>query len=100
MPIRIELYDSGSLVEGVEEWWDDIELALESSARDYPLLESISPYGDVTMTPTSLERLVDECQRLADEASGAPLKRLLLEISELGQKAIASEDGALRFNGD
>ena len=100
MPLRIELYEAGSLVDGVEEWWDDVANAVATAASDYPLLTSISPYGDLDLSPGMLEALAEECRRLASETTIKRLADLLLKTADLCERAATSEAAVLRFDGD
>jgi hypothetical protein len=99
MPVRVELWVSDALVDGVEQWWDAIEAALDQTQGDFVLLESISPYGETRVPADRLEDMAEECRRLASQArrSVAPL---LLRIAELCEAGARTDDGELRFEGD
>jgi hypothetical protein len=97
--LRIELWEHGTLVDGVEEWWDDVEGALDIAQEDYPILDSISPYGELVLASGRLQDLADECLRLAQTANGR-LEALLLRIASLGARATMTSDAELRFKGD
>lgn len=99
MALRIELWEQGSLVDGVEAWWDDVEGALDIAPGDYPILDSISPYGDFVVAFASLQDLAGECLRLAQAATGT-LEGLLSKIADLCARASMTTDAELRFNGD
>lgn len=100
MPMRIELWQNGSLVDGIEEWWDGVEAALTAAQEDYPILDSISPYGDLTLAFDRLKDLGSESRRLAESADKAKLRSMLLKISELCERARTTPGSELRFNGD
>src|SRR5207248_7721872 len=100
MAMRIEVYEDGSLVDGVEEWWDDVETALASADRDYPILASISPYGDLTLAPSLSAQLAEECHGLAKATTNTKVSELLVKIAALAARAAASGLASLRFNGD
>src|SRR5438093_812482 len=100
MALRIELYENGSLVDGVEEWWDDVETAIAGASREYPLLASVNPYGELTLAPGLLGDLANECHRLANQATNRRAGELLLRIASLCDRAAASDAAVLRFNGD
>jgi|SRR6185437_16036827 hypothetical protein len=99
MPVRVELWESSVLVDGVEEWWDGIERALLPAEGEYPILESISPYGDVRIPADRLSDLADECRRLS-KASTGKVRSLLCKIADLCDRARETGDAELRFNGD
>jgi hypothetical protein len=99
MALRIELWEHGTLTGGVEEWWDDVELALDDAERDHPILDSVSPYGELVVAHDRLPDLADECRRLADTIGGRA-GALLLRIADLCDRAAASNDAELRFDGD
>lgn len=96
MALRIELWESGRLVDGVEQWWDDVERDLDSADGDYPILTSVSPYGELRLATSRLPDLADECFRLAE--GGGRSRALLLMIADLCRKA--TPEGELRFDGD
>lgn len=98
MALRIELWERGALIDGVEEWWDGVEAALETSADHYPILDSVSPYGELTVAWDRLRDLAGEASRLAETTTGRA-RALLLKIAELCARATAT-DFELRFNGD
>lgn len=100
MALRIELWENGSLVDGVEEWWDDVEIAVAAAGNDCPILESISPYGELSLAPALLGDLADECRRLAGQAAQPRVGELLLKIAGLCERAAESDAAELRFNGD
>ncbi len=99
MPLRVELWEDGALVDGAEEWWDGVERAVLAEACHYPLLTSINPYGDLTVPPDRLQDLAGECRRLAQSSSGR-LRILMLKIADLCDRASAGDNAELRFNGD
>jgi hypothetical protein len=98
MALRIELWQNGALVDGVEEWWDDVESALEGADGEYPILDSISPYGDRTIPPDRLQDLAIECSTLAQTGSER-LRSLLRKLADLCGRASESQ-AELRFSGD
>jgi len=98
MALRVELWKGGVLVDGVEEWWDDVESALSAADGDYPVLTSVSPYGELVIAPDRLRDLASESRRLAADAGRAGT--LLQKIADLCQRALAAPDAELRFNGD
>ena len=99
MPVRVELWQDGVLVDGVEQWWDRVEAALDREQEDFALLESISPYGQVRIPHECLLDLAGECRRLSLRAGGA-VEPLLLKIAELCDRAAATSEVELRFDGD
>ena len=99
MPLRIELRDRGTVIDGVEEWWDGVESVLADSDDRYPILDSISPYGDVTIGSDRLPDLEVESRDLARHATG-DVRVLLLRIADLCQRAAAGTGAQLRFDGD
>jgi hypothetical protein len=99
MAVRIELRKSGAPIDGVEEWWDGVEAALGTAKESYPILDSISPYGEVSIPRDRLADLADECRRLrlrSTERVGA----LLLKIAELSERVIDDPHTELWFDGD
>ncbi len=97
--LRIELREHGTLVDGIEDWWDDVEGALVTAQADFPILDSIGPYGDLVIASDRLQDLAGECLRLAETANGRS-QVLLRKIADLCVKAIMTSDAELRFNGD
>jgi hypothetical protein len=98
MALRIELWERDALIDGVEEWWDGVEAALEASEDEYPILDSVSPYGELTVPCDRLRDLAGESSRLAESTTGR-VRALLLKIADLCARATAT-DFELRFNGD
>ena len=98
MSVRVELWLDGVLVDGVEEWWDRLEAAINSAPGDFALLESISPYGQARIPQERLVDLADECRRLGVIAA-APARSLLLLIADLCERGSATNDAELRFEG-
>lgn len=99
MALRIELWEHGMLTGGVEEWWDEIESALDAAKNDYPILGSVSPYGELVVVYNRLTDLADESRRLAEATTGR-VRALLLKIADLCDRASMATDAELRFNGD
>jgi len=99
MPVRVELWQGGVVVDGVEQWWDRVEAALDQAQEHFALLDSISPYGHLSIPHERLLDLADECRRLAASVGGAVEPRLL-KIAELCGRAAAANDAELRFEGD
>ncbi len=99
MAVRIELWDDGVLVDGLEQWWDDVEAALDSTEEDLPILASISPYGEVTIPHDCLLDLADECRRL-QPTSQERIQTVLSKIAQLSERAVTASDAELRFEGD
>jgi hypothetical protein len=97
--LRIELWECGVLTGGIEEWWDDVERALDSAANQYPILDSVSPYGELVVAHDRLADLATESRRLAARNPGH-VRALLLKIAELCDRASVSTDAQLRFDGD
>jgi hypothetical protein len=100
MALRVELWDSDRLVDGVEEWWDDVERALAEANDDYPVLRAVSPYGELRLARALLGELEEECHRLATGAATQRGRALLLKIGALCAQAASNDAAELRFNGD
>jgi len=98
MALRIELWERGAPVDGVEEWWDGVEAALEASEDEFPILDSVNPYGELTIPCDRLADLAGESRRLAETTTGR-VRALLVKIADLCARATAT-DFELRFNGD
>ncbi len=98
MALRIELWERDAFVDGVEEWWDGVEAALEASQDEYPILDSVSPYGELRIPGDRLRDLAAESSRLAETTTGR-VRALLLKIADLCSRATVI-DFELRFNGD
>lgn len=101
LSIRVELWINRHLVDGVEQWWDDIEAALpeENAEITYPLLSSVDPYSDLAVEGIFLEDLADEARRLSEHAS----KTASVFLQRLVGLCIAgaqTPDAELRFLGD
>lgn len=86
-------------MDGIEQWWDGVEAALELDEEDFILLRGISPYGQVHVPHECLVDLASECRRLASCASSS-VEALLLKIAELCDLAAAGSDAELRIEGD
>jgi hypothetical protein len=99
MALRIELWERGTVIDGVEEWWDGVERAIAGAEDDYPILDSISPYGELIVAHDRLRDLAAEASRLAATTSGR-VSQLLLRIAALCERATATTDAELRFDGD
>lgn len=99
MALRIELWERGTVVDGVEEWWDGVEGALATAEDDYPILDSISPYGELIVAHDRLLDLAAESSRLAETTSGR-VGDLLQRIAALCERATGATDAELRFDGD
>lgn len=99
MAVRVELREGGVPVAGVEQWWDDVEAALGREEEHFALLDSISPYGLVSIPHERLMDLAEECRRLGPRVGGS-VESLLLKIAELCDRAASRSDSELRFDGD
>jgi hypothetical protein len=68
--ISIELWVDGRLVDGAEQWWDDIErLLVEDETRSQvPDVEACGPYGDVLFDVEGLAALAAEVRQLVPQA--------------------------------
>ncbi len=99
MSLRVELWLDGVLADGLEEWWDRVEAAIDSAPGNFPLLASISPYGQARIPHGRLADLADECRRLQPSAIGSA-GALLLRIADLSDQGFATSDAELRFEGD
>jgi hypothetical protein len=99
MALRIELWEDGALTGGIEEWWDDVEIALDGAESDYPILETVSPYGELVVAYDRLADLAAESRRLAGATKGR-VHALMLSIADLCDRAFAATDAELRFSGD
>ena len=66
MAIRIELWVDGRLVDGAEEWWDDIEASLldDEDSGGFPMLRRVDPYRDVVFEKEELGALAAEVRLL------------------------------------
>lgn len=97
--MTVEARRDGVVVDGAEAWWDEVESAAHRRPEHYPLLTTISPYGDVIVPANRLDELRRECLELARETrpdTGAFLAR----IADLARRTAAGEFAELRFNGD
>jgi hypothetical protein len=99
MALRVLLYLHGEVVDGVEQWWDDVDLLLTSRSGDFRVLETISPYGRSQPPRHLLPDLAAECRRLGADAKGSTAA-LLLRISELAERAVSTDGAELVFDGD
>lgn len=99
MAVSIELWVDGRLTDGAEQWWDDVEIAVDASRLDLPLLDSINPYGELRLHPPMIRDLAREIEALLPSAPEAikPFLRKLAGLCEQGSKHNGSE---LRFVGD
>jgi hypothetical protein len=99
MALRIELWENGTLVDGIEDWWDDVEAALSTTSDSYPILHSISPYGEQTIPPNRVRDLATEAHDLAGKTTGHTSK-LLRKLARLSERAAEAPSAELRFDGD
>jgi hypothetical protein len=97
--LRVELRAAGLAVDGVEVWWDDVEVALSVNAGSYPILDTISPYGDARIPDERLVELAGECRRLANDCQ-TDARTALLEIADLAERTARLPDYEMRFDGD
>lgn len=102
MSITVELWISGRIADGVEQWWDDIDLWLAESPErrvEYPLLASVDPYGEHTFPWNALPILRDEARRVA--ASAPPtIARFATKLATLCGNGLEADAAELRFSGD
>lgn len=98
MPMRVEARLDDAVADGVEAWWDDVETAAHQALARFPLLKSISPYGDVAVPVDRLNELADECEELARDAR-TEASAILLKIADLARRTVDGEFAELRFNG-
>ncbi|MEV6893327.1 MULTISPECIES: hypothetical protein [Kribbella] len=96
MAIRIELWVDGRLIDGVEQWWDDLAAALPVD-EDFPMLGRVDAYGDVVFARDELEVLAAEARRFVPRAPDR-VRPLLLKLAELCTQG--GSEGELRFLGD
>jgi hypothetical protein len=101
MAVRIELWIDGRVVDGAEQWWDDIEAALAADDRkaEFPMLGRVDAYGDVLFEREELGALAADVRRFMSHApeSVRPFLERLTELCEAGDRGTAAE---LRFLGD
>jgi hypothetical protein len=97
--MRVEARRDGAVVDGVEAWWDNVEIAAHRSPDRYPLVTTISPYGDVIVPANQLDELARECEELAREAESGTIG-FLVKIADLARRTAVGEFADLRFNGD
>lgn len=99
MAVSVELWAQGRLVDGFEQWWDDVEAALQVSGLELPVLRNVDPYDEVQLPRTQLGDLIDECRQLS-LTSPPNVSKILLKIAQLSDEALRHPDSALWFNGD
>ncbi len=100
MALRIELWVAGRLTGGVEEWWDGVEAALAGTTDDYPLLASVSPYGEWIVPLDRVSDLGAEARRLANATTSGRTAELLSRLADLCTQVEGQTDAELRFSGD
>ncbi|MFF0264792.1 hypothetical protein [Kribbella sp. NPDC004536] len=101
MAVRIELWIEGRLVNGAEQWWDDIEASLpdvEWKAR-FPMLSRVDPYGVVSFERKEMDALGADVRRFLPQAPERvrPFLQRLADLCDEGRLGKVSE---LRFLGD
>jgi hypothetical protein len=99
MPLSIELWASEELVDGIELRWDPIEALLAGQENRYPILDSVSPYGELHLAGPAIRQLASECRSLASQTSGS-VRAALNAIGTLCEQGDKSGAAELRFEGD
>jgi hypothetical protein len=101
MAIRIELWIDNQLVDGAEQWWDDIEASLPEGEGEAscPMLDRVDPYGDVLLEPDEMRALAVEARRFLTQAPER-VRTFLEKLAELCDKGGLDERAELRFLGD
>ncbi len=101
MAVRIELWVDGRVVDGAEQWWDDIEAAFPTDEGEagFPMLGRVDGYGDVLFAREELGALAAEVRRFVPRAPESVRLFLekLIELCEEGDRGARAE---LRFLGD
>lgn len=97
--MRVEARRDGVVVDGAEAWWDEVESTAHRGPERFPLVTTISPYGDVAVAADRLDQLRRECLDLAREAR-PDTAAFLVKIAELARRTATGEFAELRFNGD
>jgi hypothetical protein len=97
MAISIELRVDGQVVNGIEMWWDDLDVALTGRDEEYPLLSRVDPYGDVVFGANVLDGVLAELEKLANSE---PHLSNIAKIRALCIEGLSSEQSELRFSGD
>lgn len=100
MALVVELWVGGWPAGGVEDWWDDIELALAVDPERYPLLRAVDPYGDAVVSAAGIAAFRAELGALRAAATGRTREQVTRLVG-LCDEALAAGDAAeLRFRGD
>jgi hypothetical protein len=100
MAVTVELLLNGRVVDGVDEWWDDMEAALHGRESTSPLLSKVDPYGTVEFVGDELVALSSEIADLLPELRQAMARRLAERLAKLCESAITQDGARLRFRGD
>ncbi|MEV4260227.1 hypothetical protein [Kribbella sp. NPDC049584] len=100
MAIRIELWVDGRLVDGAEEWWDDIEASLDDEdGGGFPMLRRVDPYGDVVFEKEELGALAGEVRHLIPRVP-VRVGTFLEKLAGLCDEGGTGTSSRLRFLGD
>lgn len=100
MAIRIELWVDDRLVGGTEDWWDLMDITLpDERMAEYPLLNRVDPYDNVTFVHGELNSLAAELRSVLVYAPEG-LKPLIGKLIELCATGEAARDARLKFLGD
>lgn len=102
MALRIELWTDAGLVDGVEQWWDDVDAWLSSTdgaPASYPITASIDPYGFGAIPSADLEAFRSE---LAEIVKLAPVQvaAIATQLVSLCDRGLAATRPELRLVGD
>jgi hypothetical protein len=97
--ISVELRVNGVAIDGVEEWWDEMEFALTDREEHYPMVRRVDAYGNVRFDRSELGSLIAELRRLRTEVDSTP-KKLVGKLEALFLRAISTEGSDIVFVGD
>jgi hypothetical protein len=99
MAIRIELWLDDAVADGTEQWWDEVDEAIDGAAVKYPLLDAIDAYGETRLQSPWLADLAKECREL-QEVAPESLRPFLMRLAAFCDRGSANRTGQLRFVGD
>ena len=102
MPLRMEIWLSGRLIGGIEEWWDSVDdwIYAEKSRKDrFPVLSSFDGYTIASIPGSQFSDLRAELIAVTDEAPN-PVRAITRRVVELLSSLDESRTVNLRLIGD
>lgn len=102
MPLVVELWSDGAVVDGVETWWDDVELWLDAQddrRAAFPFTASVDAYGFATVPRSAFAAWLGELSDIGGQ-SPPSVARVAQSLAALCSAGLDRPAAELRLVGD